>query len=478
MKKKVLALLLAAMMSLSLVACGGGGNSSSSAAPVSTIQSDSEISGEVSIQLIEYSTEPQLLTATQREIEGYRAFFEREFGAKYPNVKWTMEEIPWDNSQQKGQVSLSTGEVDLANTGAYASQYWYGGILRQIDDLLAADTSFKPEELYAEGLWNNSFSIQSYEKDARFGLPVVMGTMYTVYDSQIFEDFGAKPLPEKPTPEDIIEAAKTCTGINPRTGQQNYGLHFLANRSTDVFAFVALTYYTGATGGEGSIGKPGEIKWDLNNDKMKKAFEYIGEYVKYTNPGFLQNTGTENFGKVIDLEEGVENNIALVLDSANSGMWARYLRDGQTDTSELDRFKCVYNVGPNGIGWVAVDPIVMSAKVKDENIQAAWAAMKFLTGEETQVYQYQTVMNAPTLKDTSFIEENNDGMKIAMDIANNCQYTLIDEANPFFVSDIVPQVQSYMSAVIEGQNPDIDSILADLQSKAESWSATQAQASK
>ena len=120
----------------------------------------------------------------------------------------------------------------------------------------------------------------------------------------------------------------------------------------------------------------------------------------------------------------------------------------------------------------------MSAKVKDENIQAAWAAMKFLTGEETQVYQYQTVMNAPTLKDTSFIEENNDGMKIAMDIANNCQYTLIDEANPFFVSDIVPQVQSYMSAVIEGQNPDIDSILADLQSKAESWSATQAQASK
>lgn len=476
MKKKVLALLLAAMMSLSLVACGGGGGKVSSE-PVSAIADDSEISGTIKLQLIEYTAAPQQDTATGKDLEGYQAFFEREFGAKYPNVKWSIEEIPWDNSQQKGQVSLSTGEVDLANTGAYASQYWYGGILRQIDDLLAADTEFDPLEVYANGIWENSFSIQSYEKDARFGLPAVMGQMYTVYDSQIFEDFGAEPLPEKLTPEDIIEAAKTCTGVNPRTGQQNYGLHFLANRSTDVFAFVALTYYTGATGGEGSIGKPGEIKWDLNNDKMKKAFEYIGEYVKYTGPGFLQNQGNENFGKVVDLEPGVENTTAIVLDSATSSIWARYLRDGKTDTTELDRFKAVYNVGPNGIGWVAVDPIVMSAKVKDENLQAAWAAMKFLTNHETQVYEFEQIRNAPTLKDTSFIPEEYEGMKIAMDIANNCQYTLIDEANPFFVSNIVPAVQSYMSAIKEGQSPNLDEILSTLQTQAEEWSAQQAQAS-
>lgn len=476
MKKKVLALLLAAMMSLSLVACGGGGGKVSSE-PVSAIADDSEISGTIKLQLIEYTAAPQQDTATGKDLEGYQAFFEREFGAKYPNVKWSIEEIPWDNSQQKGQVSLSTGEVDLANTGAYASQYWYGGILRQIDDLLAADTEFDPLEVYANGIWENSFSIQSYEKDARFGLPAVMGQMYTIYDSQIFEDFGAEPLPEKPTPEDIIEAAKTCTGVNPRTGQQNYGLHFLANRSTDVFAFVALTYHTGATGGEGSIGKPGEIKWDLNNDKMKKAFEYIGEYVKYTGPGFLQNQGNENFGKVVDLEPGVENTTAIVLDSATSSIWARYLRDGKTDTTELDRFKAVYNVGPNGIGWVAVDPIVMSAKVKDENLQAAWAAMKFLTNHETQVYEFEQIRNAPTLKDTSFIPEEYEGMKIAMDIANNCQYTLIDEANPFFVSNIVPAVQSYMSAIKEGQSPNLDEILSTLQTQAEEWSAQQAQAS-
>ena len=411
MKKKVLALLLAAMMSLSLVACGGGGGKVNSE-PVSAIADDSEISGTIKMQLIEYTVAPQQDTATGKDLEGYQAFFEREFGAKYPNVKWSIEEIPWDNSQQKGQVSLSTGEVDLANTGAYASQYWYGGILRKIDDLLAADTEFDPLEVYANGIWENSFSIQSYEKDARFGLPAVMGQMYTIYDSQIFEDFGAEPLPEKPTPEDIIEAAKTCTGVNPRTGQQNYGLHFLANRSTDVFAFVALTYHTGATGGEGSIGKPGEIKWDLNNDKMKKAFEYIGEYVKYTGPGFLQNQGNENFGKVVDLEPGVENTTAIVLDSATASIWARYLRDGKTDTTELDRFKAVYNVGPNGIGWVAVDPIVMSAKVKDENLQAAWAAMKFLTNHETQVYEFEQIRNAPALKDTSFIPEEYEGMKI------------------------------------------------------------------
>lgn len=477
MKKKVLALLLAAMMSLSLVACGGGGGKVSSE-PVSAIADDSEISGTIKMQLIEYTVAPQQDTATGKDLEGYQAFFEREFGAKYPNVKWSIEEIPWDNSQQKGQVSLSTGEVDLANTGAYASQYWYGGILRKIDDLLAADTEFDPLEVYANGIWENSFSIQSYEKDARFGLPAVMGQMYTIYDSQIFEDFGAEPLPEKPTPEDIIEAAKTCTGVNPRTGQQNYGLHFLANRSTDVFAFVALTYYTGATGGEGSIGKPGEIKWDLNNDKMKKAFEYIGEYVKYTGPGFLQNQGNENFGKVVDLEPGVENTTAIVLDSATSSIWARYLRDGKTDTTELDRFKVAYNVGPNGIGWVAVDPIVMSAKVKDENLQAAWAAMKFLTNHETQVYEFEQIRNAPTLKDTSFIPEEYEGMKIAMDIANNCQYTLIDEANPFFVSNIVPAVQSYMSAIKEGQSPNLDEILSTLQTQAEEWSAQQAQASK
>lgn len=475
MKKKVLALLLAGMMSLSLVACGGNGGSSSTGSTGSNAGNEGgELKGSVNIQLIEYNLDADVDTATNKEREGYGAFFKREFEEKNPGVKCTLEEIPWDNSQQKGQVSLSTGEVDLANTGAYASQYWYGGILRQIDDLLEKDTEFKPLDLYANGVWNNSFSIQTYEKDARFGLPAVMGQMYTVYDSQIFEDFGVDPLPEKPTPDDIINAAKATTGVNPRTGQNNYGLHFLANRSTDVFAFVALTYYTGANGGEGSIGKPGEIKWDLNNDKMKKAFEYIGEYAKYTNPGFLQNTGAENFGKVVDLEEGVENTIAIVLDSGTGSIWARYLRDGKSDTTELDRFKAVYNVGPNGIGWVAVDPIVMSKKVDDKNLDAAWAVMKFLTNKETQEYNFNEIRNVPTLKDSSFIDEQYEGIKIAMDIADNCKYTLIDEANPFFVSNIVPAVQQYMSNVIEGQNPDVSAILSQLQSQAEAWSKEQA----
>lgn len=473
MKKKVLALLLAAMMSLSLVACGGGGSSSTGSTGSTTGTGDGGLKGNVNIQLIEYSLDPQTDTATQKEIEGYSAYFKREFGDKNPGVKYNIEEIAWDNAQQKGQVSLSTGETDVANTGAYASQFYYGGILRPINDLLEKDTEFKPLEVYANGVWENSFTIQNYEKTERFGLPAVMGEMYTVYDSQIFEDFGVEALPEKPTPDDIIKAAKACTGINPRTGQQNYGLHFLANRSTDVFAFVALTYATGATGGEGTIGDPANIKWDLNNDKMKKAFEYIGEYVKCTGPGFLQNQGNENFGKVVDLDEGVENTVAIVLDTGMGNIWARYLRDGKSDTTELDRFKCVYNVGPNGIGWVAVDPIVMSKKVDDKNLDAAWEVMKFLTNEGTQKYEYENVRNVPTLKDSSWIDEANKGVKIAMDIANNCQYTLIDEANPFFVSDIVPVVQKYMSDVKEGGSPDISAILANLQTKAEEWSKTQ-----
>ena len=120
----------------------------------------------------------------------------------------------------------------------------------------------------------------------------------------------------------------------------------------------------------------------------------------------------------------------------------------------------------------------MVSAVKDENLQAAWAAMKFLTNHETQVYEFEQIRNAPTLKDTSFIPEEHEGMKIAMDIANNCQYTLIDEANPFFVSNIVPAVQSYMSAIKEGQSPNLDEILSTLQTQAEEWSAQQAQASK
>ncbi len=150
--------------------------------------------------------------------------------------------------------------------------------------------------------------------------------------------------------------------------------------------------------------------------------------------GFVNAQGAENFG----LER---NNIAIALDSTGGSTMNEYL--SKKNKELLDRFEPVMNMGPKGEGWVAVDPFVMAKNAKD--VKASWEVLKFLTSPMTQRYMYENFALTPTLKNADFVSPEDKYVKKALEIAEVGHSELMDEANPFYMSDIVPAVNGFIS---------------------------------
>lgn len=466
MKRIIAVFTLICMMMVTFVACSGAsgnketssGNEGKQAAPAEK----SEISGTVRVLLAGWALEDGIDPLTSIEFKGLNNFWKETFGVKYPKIKVQLNIVPWDSAQQKQQVDLASKNVDVLYTGSYVSQYYQAGLLRNIDDLLAKDTNYKPKEIFPEGVWNSSYNLLTFDKSKRYGLPAVMGQRYTIYDKKLFDDWGVEYLSEQPTVKEILEKSKKMTGKNPKTGKMNYGIWFNTAMPVDIFTFVAWSYAFKVDGGKGSPDDPKNIKWDLNNENMIKLFESFGELVKYTPKGFITGLGSEQFGTS-------ENNVAIYLDYQGAKIIGQYMQDKKTNM--IDRFQPCMGVGPQGESWVAVDPIVMAKNPKD--LEAAWEVMKFLASAEMQEYHYKSFGWTPALKKADFIDPIDKYMKTALKVADKAHYTLIDEAVPFYTVEMVPLINKYEGDILAGKNVDVKNMLDNLQKKAEQWSAAQ-----
>lgn len=456
LKKYIALFLIASICIVSLAACG------TSKAPAGGNDGDSAISGTVRLSLAGWTLEDGIDPYTGKKTIGLNSYLKETFNKQYPKIKLEISTVPWENAKAKQQAQLMSKEVDLVYTGgAFACQFFQQGLLRPIDDLLEKDTEFKPEDLYLEGIWNNSYSVRSLDMKQRFGLPYALGQRMTVYDKKIFDDWGVEYLSEHPTAEEILEKAKKMTGKNPKTGEDNYGLYWSGN-SLNGSTIIALTFAFGATGAEGTLDDPKNIKWQLNTPEMVKVMEWFKEASKLCPPSFVNGQGAENFGRE-------NNNIAIALDSNGAKVIGDFKATGKKDM--IDRYEATVNLGPDGEGWVAMDPIIMAKEPK--NVDAAWTVMKFLASYDTQKWAHENGGNAPTIKNADFVIPEDKYLRVAFKIADNAKPSLLDEANPFFMSDIVPKINGYMSEAAGGNPPDIQKTLDELQKKATDWSASQ-----
>ncbi|MEK3889968.1 extracellular solute-binding protein [Bacillus sp. FSL K6-3431] len=459
MKKSISIFIVALIIMMSLAACSS--SSGGKGEKKSDIEVVSDIKGTVRVSLAGWALENGIDPITGINTIGLNEFLENEFYPRYPNIKLEVYQVPWENAQAKQSAMLQSGDVDILYTGgAFASQWMEQGLLKGIDDLLKNDKDFDPS-IYLSGIWENSYSTVSFDGKTRFGLPAVLGKRITIYDKKMFEEWGVEPLSDKPTPEEILEKAAKMTGKNPVTGEKNYGLWFNGN-NLNISTFVALTHAFKAEGAVGSLADVKNIEWKLNTPEMVKVMEWLKEASKFPPTEFLNAQGAENFGLNT-------NNIAIALDHAGGATMGEYAAND--DKELLDRFESALNLGPNGEGWVAMDPFVMAEKVKDAD--AAWEVMKFLTGYETQKWNYDNFKSTPTLVEADFVGEEDKYVKTAMEIADITSSVLMDEANPFFGSEIAPAVNGFISNAANDKAPDIQKFLDDLQKRAEKWSASQ-----
>ncbi|MBO0995401.1 extracellular solute-binding protein [Bacillus sp. SD088] len=455
--KKIFSILITTLLVAALAACS---SSTDGGKDTSNIEVVSDMKGTVRVSVAGWPLEDGIDPITGKETIGFEEYLKNEFEPRYPNIELEIYQVPWDNAQAKQTAMLQSKDVDLIYSGgAFAAQWMEQGLLRGIEDLIEDDSEFD-ESIYLAGIWENSYSTVSYDGE-RFGLPSVLGKRVTVYDKQLFEEWGVEPLSENPSPEEILEKAQQMTGENPVTGERNYGLYF-SGKSLNASTFVALTHAFGAEGAKGSLDDLKNIEWKLDTPEMVKVMEWLAEASQYPPIDFLNEKGNENFGTEM-------NNIGIALDDAGGPIMGEYLANDNKEI--LDRYEAVLNLGPNGEGWVAMDPFVMAKDAQD--VEAAWEVMKFLTGYETQKWNYDNYSATPTLADADFVPKEDKFSQKAMEIADVSPSVLMDEANPFFSSEIVPAVNGFISNAANGKTPDIEKFLSDLQKRAEKWSANQ-----
>ncbi|GIN58632.1 sugar ABC transporter substrate-binding protein [Lederbergia ruris] len=455
--KKIISILTTLLLVIILTACS---STTEGGKDTSDIDVVSDMEGTVRVSVAGFPLEDGIDPITGKETIGFENFLKNEFEPRYPNIELEIYQVPWDNAQAKQTAMLQSKDVDLIYSGgAFAAQWMEQGLLRGIEDLIEDDSDFDGS-IYLEGIWENSYSTVSYDGE-RFGLPSVLGKRVTVYDKQLFEEWGVEPLSENPSPEEILEKAKQMTGKNPVTGEKNYGLYF-SGKALNASTFVALTHAFGAEGAKGSLDDLKNIEWKLDEPEMVKVMEWLAEAAQYPPIDFLNEKGNENFGTEM-------NNIAIALDDAGGPVMGEYLANDNKEI--LDRYEAALNLGPNGEGWVAMDPFVMAKDAK--NVEASWEVMKFLTGYETQKWNYDNYTATPTLVDADFVPKEDKFSQKAMEIADISPSVLMDEANPFFSSEIVPAVNGFISNAANGKTPDIEKFLSDLQERAEKWSANQ-----
>ncbi|GAB2567393.1 ABC transporter substrate-binding protein [Gracilibacillus alcaliphilus] len=457
--KRKMAFLMVALFVLLLAACSN--DSSSSDEPQEDIEVVSEIEGTVRVAVAGFQLEDGIDPITAIENKGLQTFVDEYFQPRYPNITIELTQVPWENAQAGQTAMLQSGDVDVLYTGgAFATQWYQQGLLRDLDDFIEEDEDFDPS-IYLSGVWDTSYSVKSPDGEHQFGIPAILGRRVVSFDSELFNQWGVEPLSENPTPEEILEKAAQMTGENPETGEMNYGLWF-DGASLNLSVFVALTHAFGATGGEGTLDDPANIEWDLNSPEMVEVFEWLEEAAQYPPSDFINTQGNENYG----LES---NNIGIFLDYDGATVMAEARADEGNDLTE--RFEARLNLGPEGEGWVAVDPYVMAANAQDE--EAAWEVLKFFTSYEAQKFNYEQYTNTPTLTDPDFVSDSDIYMQKAAEIAEVATSTLMDEANPFFGSEMAPAVNGFVSEAHNGNAPDIQSYLDDLQERAERWSANQ-----
>ncbi|AIC93594.1 ABC transporter substrate-binding protein [Shouchella lehensis] len=418
----------------------------------------SEMEGSVRVAVAGMQLENGIDPITGVPVVGLNEFIEVSFNGRYPNISVNVTTVPWENAMAGQSALLQSNDVDvLYSGGAFASQWQARGLLKNLNPLMEADTSFDPA-IYLEGVWQSSFSILGFDGETRFGLPAIAGSRMTMYDKQLFDDWGVEYLSENPTPEEILEKAALMTGENPVTGEQNYGVWF-DGASLNGSTFIALMHAYGANGGEGSIDDPGNIEWHLNTPEMKKAVEAYAALTEFVPPEFVNAQGRENFGTD-------NNTIAINLDGNGAAVMGEYL--GNENEDILNRYESSMNLGIDGNGWVPIDPFVMAENAQDED--AAWEFMKFMAGPIAQEWGYNNFKYSPTLTEAAFVLDEDKFTEQNREIADVSHSIIIDEANPFVSGEMVPRLNGFVSSISSGAEVNIDDFLNDIQAEAEKWS--------
>jgi multiple sugar transport system substrate-binding protein len=342
-------------------------------------------SGEVKVLLIGKPDEDSIDPVSGANIPGVQQL-EAMFESQQPGIDLQIINIPW-GSGATGYGPKTESMIQAQEACLYlmpgAFQYGRRGYLENLDPWIANDPSF-------EDVWPGDYLEQwrgwgPGNPDNQWALPYSGGNRVIHYDAKLFEDWGVEPLSQHPTLDEIEEKAKAMTGINPVTGEQNYGYWYQGKYIN--WQFQAIAHALGATWGTVNDDGTWTINWDT--PEYLEALEWLVMMSQYAPPGALAAEA---------MPEGflTDQNVVAIIPEGETGY---YLTPFVNDPTLNERFRTTYNLqGPDGKGGLFIaDPIAMAASCP--NKEAAWEVMKWLTSSpESQKYNFDSGGNLPVIE--------------------------------------------------------------------------------
>lgn len=345
----------------------------------------SETSGvvEVTALTIGYPDEDGVDATSGGPIPGIRSL-EDAFNAAHDDIELKIVNIPWGEGST-GYAAKTEAMIQAEEACVYempaAQDYGRRGFLRNLDDLISADAGF-------ENVWGPQLDTarESSADGSLWYIPSNTGERVINWDAKIFQDWGVEPLSKEPTLEEIAEKAPKLTGINPVTGEQNYGYWYQGKYA--VWQFLAIAHSLGAEWGE--VKEDGTMSIDWNTPEYLEALEWMTEMARYAPQGALASEAMPD-GFLTD------TNVVGIIPEGEAGYFLNTFKV-KPDLSE--RFRTSYNLkGDDGLGGLSgVTPVTISADC--ETPAEAFTVLKWLAGsKESQKYYYDSLGRLPVTAD-------------------------------------------------------------------------------
>lgn len=391
-ENKLFFLLAIISLLLMLAACSGGSGMDNETDDNDSDTEDGEWAGqELKVMLVgdhemESSTDPKI----GEEKPGLEDLKE-EFEDRHPGATVEFVIAPWEGYTEKTQALITSGGADvyqLPGIADYASQ----GVLEPLESYIE-DNDYDLDK-YIEGQVDGWKSLGPDDDEPKiYGLPSEGDTRVTVYDKEMFEQWGVEELSDEPTMDEILEKAEKMTGTNPETGEENYGVWFRGDFDS---AFTLVNATEGLDGQWGTGYDWDEVEFDFNSSEMKESMESLKELSEYAPDGILSNQGDENW-----LTE--DNNIAIELQQAPGDT----LKDAMA-TDTVDRFGVSddFSNSEGKGGMFAGSP--MSIAEDSENKDLAWEFLKFTSSDFYQEFLWEENKILPVTKSASELDAINE----------------------------------------------------------------------
>ncbi|MCL1796014.1 MAG: extracellular solute-binding protein [Clostridia bacterium] len=405
-----------------------------------------------------------LNATTEREAEGFNTLAATILKEKFPDIEIEFISVPWDGASAKIQSLLLSNDCDLfTQGGAFIPQYYKEGLIQSLTPFVAADAAWVYEDNFPANLKTHPHCMD-YSGTDLLTLPWQIGYRSIIYDTVLFDQWGVEYLSEYPTPEEILEKAEKMTGINPVTGEENYGVWIAANSLNMSYLIPASEYY-GDIGCDGNYDDPRNLDWSLNSEGFVKAVQWACDLSKFAPAAAATGQGFEKFGKE-------DNDIAIQIDRNGGVIMGVYYRTG--DDAMIERFVPTMHIGTNGGNWTPCDGMGMNANLKGADAEMGWEILKFMCGPEVSAWFFNNwgPYAVPHLIGTAELFDAKDIYlaKNALIVAKSTHPGY--EINPFYGATMQPTFASMISRAMAGEEVDVQKELDDLQKTAVAWSST------